>query len=109
VRLHFHPPQSPPPAATFNRRQHKEWARDVTRLGLVKQLISSSDRDSAEGRVRGIGITLSAHRDETFTAETDSATMRFRLEKRRARFGGESQVRYRFVEVSLEPLQEDPE
>lgn len=86
-------------------RRPEEWARDSVRLGVSKQLITAADHESTEGKKRGIGVTLSAHRDETFKVETDTAVITVRLEKRRGRFDeDEPHVRYRFVLVASEPL-----
>jgi hypothetical protein len=88
-------------------RRPVEWARTSVTLGVSKQLISASDHDSDEGKKRGIGVTLSAHRDETFRVETDAAVVTVRLERRRGRFNEpEPHVRYRFVLVASEPLPE---
>jgi hypothetical protein len=74
-----------------------EWAGLVAELGLVKILIPESDRDSEAGRVRGIGVVLSAHRDETFVAETDDERCTLRLDRARRRFkDGEISTRYKF-------------
>ena len=82
-----------------------DWALHATDLGLVKAIIPPADRDSDEGRNRGIGVVLSAHRDETFIAEDDKHKLTLRLEKRKARFGGgEPHVRYRFAIVAKEDL-----
>ena len=48
-----------------------EWARLATNLGLVNAVIPEADRDSDLGRERGMGVVLSAHRDETFHVETE--------------------------------------
>jgi hypothetical protein len=75
-----------------------EWARLTVELGLVKTVIPVADRDSEEGRKRGIGVVLSNHRDETFVVKTDAENLTLRLEKHRARWnGGEPHVRYRFA------------
>ena len=54
--------------------------------GLVKALIPTGDQDSKAGRVRGIGVVLSAHQDETFDAETETHKLRLKLEKQRQRW-----------------------
>jgi hypothetical protein len=75
---------------------------------LVKILVPAADRDSDAGQCRGIGVVLSAHRDETFIAETEGKKVTLRLEKKRARWeGGEPHVRYRFVTLAAEPLPEE--
>ena len=82
-----------------------EWARCAAKLGIVKQVIPPGDQDSREGRKRGIGVVLSAHRDETFIVETETEILSLRLERRRGRFGEEQpHVRYRFDEIERHPL-----
>jgi len=76
-------------------------------LGLAKTVIPAADRDSEEGRRRGIGVVLSAHHDETFVAEGENRRVTLRLEKKRTRIdGSEPRVQYRFVKVSEEELPE---
>jgi hypothetical protein len=85
-----------------------DWARLAVGVGVVKAVIPQHDRDSERGRERGIGVVLSAHRDETFEVETEGERLTLRLEKRRARFdGGEPTVRYRFQVVGKSALPED--
>lgn len=81
----------------------EEWATVVAELGLVKAVIPSGDQENGTGRVRGIGVVLSAHRDETFEAETETHKLHLKLEKQRRRWdGGQPQLRYRFSVVSRE-------
>lgn len=81
-----------------------EWARRA-KLGIVKQVIPPGDQDSREGRKRGIGVVLSAHRDETFAVETENEILTLRLERKRGRFGeGQPQVRYRFALLEQVPI-----
>lgn len=88
----------------------EEWTRETAKLGLVKQLIPAGDQESLESRKRGLGVVLSAHRDETFRVETDSEHLLLRLEKGRQRFDKESpHVRYRFVVVKRRPIAIDGE
>ena len=85
-----------------------DWAALTVKLGLVKEIISAGDRDSDEGRKRGIGRVLSSHQQETFVAEDDTAKMTLRLDKRRLRFDSdEPHPRYRFAKVAEEQLPED--
>jgi len=85
-----------------------EWATLVGMLGLVKVVIPESDRDSDGGRVRGIGVVLSAHQGETFDVTTEDENLRLRLEKGRRRFdAGKISTRYRFVVLTREPIPED--
>jgi hypothetical protein len=82
-----------------------DWARLAADLGLVKTIIPAADRDSDQGRRRGIGVVLSAHRDETFVRVGDNSRLTLRLEKKRARWGGsEPHVRYRFAKIAEEEL-----
>lgn len=84
------------------------WAREVAKLGLVKQLIPAGNQESFESRKRGLGIVLSAHRNETFQVETDTEKLMLRLEKSRRRFDGETpHVRYRFILVDQIQLPND--
>jgi hypothetical protein len=87
-----------------------EWARVAVQLGLAKDIVPDGERDTDAGRERGIGVVFSAHRDETFHAETDAAIVKMRLEKRRCRWepGAEAETRYRFVVTAQESLPEDP-
>lgn len=91
-------------------RRPAEWARQVSKMGLVNQVIPAGDRGTGTGIQRGIGVVLSTHRDERFDVETESQRLSLRLEKRRGRFD-EAQVhtRYRFVVVDSEELAEDSE
>ena len=85
-----------------------KWAPLVAHLGLTRQLIAEADRESAEGRARGIGVVLSVHRDETLLVETDDEALTLRLEKARRRFeGGRPETRYRFAVVDRATLPED--
>jgi hypothetical protein len=83
----------------------EEWARRVVRLGVAKQVIPRADQESCQGRKRGIGVVLTDHRDETFTAETDTELLTLRLEKRRGRFGDDQpHPRYRFAVIDRVPI-----
>lgn len=82
-----------------------DWARLAADLGLVKTTIPAADRDSDKGRKRGMGVVLSAHRDETLVWVGDNGRLTLRLEKKRARWdGSEPHVRYRFAKVAEEEL-----
>ncbi len=84
------------------------WAREVARLGLVKQVIPSGDQESFESRKRGLGVVLSAHRNESFHVETDSERLTLRLEKIRKRHDGESpHIRYRFIVLERQSIPTD--
>ena len=86
------------------------WAQEVARLGLIKRLIPDADRDTVEGRQRGIGVVLSAHRDETLHAETEDERLTLRLERSRRRFsrGEEPSTRYQFIVLERETIPEGP-
>lgn len=85
-----------------------DWARLAVDLGLVKTIVPPADRDNEAGRIRGVGVVLSAHRDETFAADDDNRRLTLRLEKRKARFeGGEPHVRYQFAIIAQEKLPEE--
>jgi hypothetical protein len=85
-----------------------DWARLAVTLGLVKAVIPDGECDTDKSRERGVGVVLSAHRDETFVAETDDAVVSLVLEKKRARFGaGEATTRYRFATLRATPMPED--
>lgn len=86
----------------------EELTREATKLGLVKQLIPAGDQESFESRKRGLGVVLSAHRNESFQVATDSERLTLRLEKGRKRFEGDApHIRYRFVLVDQTPLPSD--
>ena len=85
--------------------QASEWAKHVSKLGLVKAVIPPADQDSEAGRARGLGVVLKAHSGETFQTETETKKLTLRLEWRRGRFeGSDAQVRYRFVLIEQEDL-----
>ena len=74
-----------------------EWAKIVVDLGLEKTLISSADQGTEAGRIRGIGVVLSNHRDESLTVETDDGIVALSLSKARRRWhGGKPQIKYQF-------------
>jgi hypothetical protein len=86
------------------------WARLAQNVGVVKAVIAEHDRDTDQGRARGIGVALSAHRDETFEVETEEETLLLRLERARRRFDpGVPSTRYRFAVVGRTPAPEDGE
>lgn len=88
--------------------QASNWAQHASKLGLVKAVIPPADQDSEAGRARGVGVVFTAHRDETFQAETEEHKLTLRLEKRRGHFrGSEVKVCYRFVLVGREALPVD--
>ncbi len=82
------------------------WAKLAVELGVDKLVIPPSDNHSERGRQRGIGVVLTAHREETFHAETDSELLTLKLEKARKRFtpGAEPETRYEFKTLFREPL-----
>jgi hypothetical protein len=86
-----------------------EWAQLAVSLGLVKKIIPPADQDSDCGRERGIGVVLSAHREETFFVQTDDEQLALQLKKARRRFGGDKEptVRYWFEVLGAEPIPEE--
>jgi hypothetical protein len=86
-----------------------EWAMVVEQLGLVKSVIPAGDRENETAKTRGIGVVLSAHRDETFDTETDTQKLRLKLERSRVRWskGSQPQTRYRFKVLSEEVIPAD--
>lgn len=80
-------------------------------LGVVKAIVPEGDRDSEAGRERGLGVVLSAHRDETFHVETDDIRLVLRLEKARRRFepGEEPSTRNRFANIEKADIPVDTE
>ena len=88
-----------------------EWAPVVEQLGLVKSVVPAGDRENETARTRGIGVVLSAHRDETFDTETDTHKLRLKLERQRRRWtsGSQPQTRYRFKVLSEEVIPADDE
>ena len=86
----------------------QEWALVAAELGLVKRVIPSADRDTSAGRERGVGCVMTAHREETFEAETDDEIVSLRLEKARRRFvGSQVTTRYRFRTLAKQMIPED--
>ena len=53
-----------------------DWAARVAKLGLMKVLIPAADQDTADGRIRGTGVVLSNHAEETLVAETEDEVAR---------------------------------
>ena len=86
------------------------WARLARNVGVVKAVVGEHDRDTDQGRARGVGVALSAHRDETFEVETEDERLLLKLERARRRFapGGPS-TRYRCAVVGRTPAPEDGE
>jgi hypothetical protein len=83
----------------------EEWAMLAAKLGLIKALISAGDRDSQAGCVRGMGVTMSAHLEETFEGENESDKHQLKLEKKRKRWDGHKpHCRYRFAVLDCEDI-----
>jgi hypothetical protein len=88
----------------------KEWVPVVCDLGLAKRLISEADRDSFDGRCRGVGVLFKAHRDETYQVETEDEVVTVQLKKARRRFdGGGPVTKYRFEVLTTEAIPADGE
>jgi hypothetical protein len=87
-----------------------EWAELAVSLGLVQDVVPKGDRDNESSRQRGIGVVFAAHREETFSAESEDEWVQLRLEKARRRFtlSGQPETRYRFLVLRREPIPEDP-
>jgi hypothetical protein len=87
-----------------------DWAAMASALGLVKEVLPEADRGSDLGRERGLGVVLTAHREEVFIIETEDRRMALRLVKARRRFdaGEGPTTRYRFDVLREEEVPEDP-
>ena len=89
----------------------RDWARLTVAQGLTKTLLPPNERDSEKGRERSIGVVLRRHLEEIFTAQTETKTLRLRLEGgcRRWRTGKNAHVRYVFkmLEEIERPLDEE--
>jgi hypothetical protein len=90
--------------------QPEAWVRLAVQLGVDKAVIPVADRGSEAGNARGIGVVLSAHRNETFDAETETHKLHLKLEKQRRRSdGGSAHVQYRFRVLSSKEIPTDDE
>ena len=100
-----------PDSARGQWRTAEEWADYAVDLGVMKSVISEADQGTEKGRERGMGVVLSAHREETFYAETDTEQLSLRLHKARRRFneGEEPRTKYRFEVLERKPLPLDKE
>ena len=59
--------------------------------------------------MRGLGVVLANHRDETYHGETDDEVLTLKLERARHRFeNGAPSTRYRFRVLQRQELPEDP-
>ena len=92
-------------------RSPSDWAEDAVDLGVMKSVIPEADQGTEKGRERGMGWVLSAHRKETFHAETDTEELSLQLHKARRRFeeGQEASTRYMFKVLDRKPLPVDEE
>ena len=72
--------------------------QEAENRGLTRRLMSYVDQENFESERRRMGIVLSAHRDETFQAQTDSEALALQLQRgrRRTEPGEEAHVCYRF-------------
>lgn len=90
-----------------------EWVTAVRDLGLVKRIVDDLDRENDAAVARALCEVLSAHRDETLTATTESEMLTMTLEKKRKRWvrGAEPHARYQFLITAREalPLDEQEE
>jgi hypothetical protein len=84
------------------------WAELAKKNGLDQILLTTPNRHNDKSRARGVGVLLTACREETYQAETDDERLTLRLEKARCRFDGASPTtRYRFVTVQRTPIPVD--
>jgi hypothetical protein len=83
-----------------------EWAAQVVKKGLAKTLFKSHERDTEAGRERAIGILLSKHLGETFTAITESRRLHVRLDGGQRRWGMKENphTRYEFKIITEEEI-----
>jgi len=77
----------------------------------TKSVIPEADQGTERGRERGMGVVLSAHREETFHAETDKEELSLQLHKARRRFqeGEEACTKYMFKVLSRKGIPLDKE
>jgi len=79
----------------------------ASKQGVVSDLIPKGSRENLVAMTRGIGVTLSKYRDETFQAKNDTETLTLQLETARRRFEGEEpHKRYRFMVIDRAQLSE---
>lgn len=70
--------------------------------------VSEADRESVESRQRGIGVILSAHREEIFRVENEDKILTLQLKKARRRFNSDQpSTRYQFCILKEEPIPVD--
>jgi len=82
-----------------------EWVKLAVDLGLDKAVIPAADRSTDASRMRGIGVVLSNHRDETLMVEMETKTITLRLKKERRRWGGgEAQTKYCFATLGTKEV-----
>jgi hypothetical protein len=76
-----------------------EWAALAVEQGLARTLFAPTERDTARGRERAIGVVLKNHLEETFEAKTETTSLRVRLEGgfRRWTKGKNPHTRYVFT------------
>ena len=87
-----------------------EWVQTTAELGLINTIIPSADRGNETGCKRGIGVVLTAHRDETLHVETDDEQFELQLVRSRRRFdSGEPSTRYKFEIIRRTPIPADGE
>ena len=88
-----------------------EWADEAVDLGVMKSVIPEADQGTEKGRERGMGVVLSAHREETFHAETDTEQLVLRLHKARRRFKEKEEpcTKYMFEVLKKQTLPLDKE
>jgi hypothetical protein len=89
----------------------RDWAKKTVSLGLAGILLPANERKTVKGRERSMGVVLKRHCDETFTAKTDTRTLRLKLQGGLKRWikGKNAHVRYGFevLEVTALPIDEE--
>jgi len=85
-----------------------ELAQIAVSHGLAKNLLPGADLANEAARLQAMGVLLSSHDKETFTARDATHTITYRLQKQQGRFGQEfPHNRYRFEEIKREEIKDD--
>jgi hypothetical protein len=97
-------------AAPGQELRPMEWADLAVRQGLAKTIFSPSERETSNGRERGIGVVFCRHLDEVFESRTPTQEIRVRLEGgfRRWTKGQNPSTRYvfRVLEEKAIPIED---
>jgi len=88
-----------------------EWAKLAVAEGLDVQFFSPSERGTAKGQERAIGVVLKRFVNESFTHYGDVKTIKMILDggKRRWKPGKNGHVRYLFQTVSVNEVPNEDE